>query len=582
MDQRLVRFGGFDANLRTRELWRHGTRVPMQDQPFQILAMLLERPGDVVTRDEIRNRLWPDGTSVDFEHSVNAAIKRLRAALGDTADSPRFVETLPRRGYRLVVPIADSATPAVASGPDPKSPPRILVLPFEDLSHERANDYFSDGMTEEMISQLGRLLGARVRVIARTSSMLLKGTRQSVSEIGTTFGAAYLMEGSVRRDGDRLRVTTQLIETTGGTHLWAESYDRRLADVLAVQQEVAEAIARSLVVELLPGAVTAARDARHPDAYQAYLKGLFHWNKPGDTGLQASLEYFDQAISIDPAFAAAHAGLARCHVSRAEYYRERPRVALEAARAAAARALDLNPHEEQAHVAMAEVRRVVDWDPSGARASYCLAFSANPSSHAAHRYYAVFLAARGESDEATAVADRACELDPFCLATNLSGAFVRFLSRQYDEVIRRCADILDKDQNYIPARRLMATAMALVGRCDEAIAGMTSVPGTHLDPVSQACLGYVAALAKDRTQALAVRDLLTRRDGRDPVPAYSLALLQTALGNRDVAIEELQAACEERDPWLDTIGVDPRFEPLRGDPRFRAILNRLRLTEAAA
>jgi serine/threonine-protein kinase len=391
------------------------------------------------------------------------------------------------------------------------------------------------------------------------------------------------MEGSVRRDGDRLRVTTQLIETEGATHLWAESYDRRLADVLAVQQEVAEAIARSLVVELLPGTVTAARaDARHPDAYQAYLKGLFHWNKPGDVGLQLSFEYFEQAISLDPAFAAAHAGLARCHVSRAEYYRERPRVALEAARAAATRALELNPHEEQAHVAIAEVRRVLDWDPAGARAAYCLAFSSNPSSHAAYRYYAVFLAARGESDEATSVADRACELDPFCLATNLSGAFVRFLSRQYDEVIRRCADILDKDGNYLPARRLMATALALVGRCDDAIAAMTSVPETQLDPVSQACLGYVAALAHDRTRALALRDHLTRRDHRHPVPAYSLALLQMALANRDVAIEALQAACEERDPWLDTIGVDPRFEPLRGDPRFTAILNRLRLSGVAA
>jgi DNA-binding winged helix-turn-helix (wHTH) protein len=203
MDLPVMRFGGFEANLRTRELWRQGVRVHLQDQPFQILAMMLERPGDIVTCEEICGRLWPDGTNVDFEHSVNAAIKRLRAALGDTADSPRFVETLPRRGYRFIAPVVDSTlgTSAQVAG---NALPRMVVLPFEDLSHERANDYFSDGLTEEMISQLGRLLGTRIRVIARTSSMLLKGTRQTVSDIGKAFGASYLMEGSVRRDGDRL------------------------------------------------------------------------------------------------------------------------------------------------------------------------------------------------------------------------------------------------------------------------------------------------------------------------------------------------------------------------------------------
>jgi TolB-like protein/Tfp pilus assembly protein PilF len=581
MDLPVMRFGGFEANLRTRELWKQGVRVHLQDQPFQILAMMLERPGDIVTREEICGRLWPDGTNVDFEHSVNAAIKRLRAALGDTADSPRFVETLPRRGYRFIAPVVDSTrgTSAQAAG---NALPRMVVLPFDDLSHERANDYFSDGLTEEMISQLGRLLGTRIRVIARTSSMLLKGTRQTVSDIGKAFGASYVMEGSVRRDGDRLRVTTQLIETAGETHLWAESYDRRLADVLSVQREVSEAIAQALMVELLPGAAAAsAAEARNPDAYQAYLKGLFHWHKPGDAGLQASLRYFDQAIALDPAFAAAHAARARCYVSRAEYYREAPRTALETARAGAERALELNPREEDAHVVIAEVRRVLDWDTKGARAAYGLAFAMNPSSHAAHRYYAVFLAARGESEEAAATADRGCELDPFCLATSLSNALIRFFSRQYEDVIRRCGDILDKDQTYLPARRLLATALAQVGRYEDAVAQMRSLSRNHLDPVSAACLGYLLAKSGDRSGALAMRSRLAGTNRPEIAPAYWVALLHAALGDQDAALAELQTACEQRDPWLDTIAVDPRFEPLRADPRFRAIVNRLRVSEAA-
>jgi TolB-like protein len=338
MDSQVVRFDGFEVNIRARELWKGHTRVRLQDQPFLILAMMLERAGDVVTRDEIRARLWPDGTTVDFEHSMNAAVKRLRAALGDTAEHPRYVETLPRRGYRFLAPVERG--PARAGGERAASGdrPRLVVLPFTNLSDERAQDYFSDGMTEEMIAQLGRLFGARLGIIARTSSMLLKNAQQTASDIGHAFGAQYLVEGSVRRHGDRVRITAQLIETRGETHLWAQSYDRRLADIIAVQTEVATAIAASLMIELLPGAapVPASR-TRHPEAYQAYLKGKFHWNKPGDVGLQPALVYFDEAIELDPAFAAAHSGRARCCLSMAEYYRETPRVALESARQPSAR-----------------------------------------------------------------------------------------------------------------------------------------------------------------------------------------------------------------------------------------------------
>jgi TolB-like protein/tetratricopeptide (TPR) repeat protein len=578
----VIRFAGYEVNLRARELWKDGVRVRLQDQPFQILAMMLERPGDIVTREEIRARLWPDGTTVDFEHSVNAAVKRLRAALGDTAESPRFVETLHRRGYRFLAPLAADAPPPLSYRNTPRDKPRLVVLPFANLSEGPAQEYFSDGLTEEMIAQLGRLFGTRVGVIARTSSMLLKQGNQTASEIGRAFGAQYLIEGSVRREGDRVRVTAQLIETEGETHLWSESYDRRLPDVIAVQTDVAAAIARSLMIELLPGAAPAPLPGtRNAEAYQAYLKGRFHWNRPGDGGLQAALVYFDEAVALDPAFGAAYSGRARCYLSIAEYYRDSPRIALEAARASAECALQVDAGDSDAHIVIGEVRRTLDWDASGAEAAYRMAFAANPSFDAAHRCYAMFLASRGQLDQAMAIADRACELDPFCFATSTAAALVRYFAGQHESALTRCRHIIDMDPTYAPARRLMAAALEQLGRGDEALAELQTLAGSHVDTVSLACFGRMLAVSGDRKGAVAVRDRLRRLDRTRFVPAYYIALLHTGLGDTDAAFAELEAACEQRDPWLDTLGVDPRFEPLRRDPRFSGILNRLRLVQAA-
>jgi TolB-like protein/tetratricopeptide (TPR) repeat protein len=582
MQLSLFRFGGFEMNLRTRELWRNGVRIRLQDQPFQILAMMLERPGDVVTREEIRERLWADGTTVDFEHGVNAAIKRLRTALGDIAESPRFVETLHRRGYRFIAPLDAPMPFGLSDRHIPGARARLVVLPFANLSEGLAQEYFSDGLTEEMIAQLGRLFGSRFGVIARTSSMLLKNGTRTASEIGHAFGARYLLEGSVRRDGERVRITAQLIETEGETHLWAESYDRQLADVIAVQTDVAAAIARSLMIELLPGAPPAPlAGTRNPDAYQAYLKGRFHWNKPGDGGLQAALVYFDEAVALDPNFAAGHSGRGRCYLSLAEYYRETPRVALQMARASAERALQIDPGDSEAHIIIGEVRRSLDWDSAGAEESYRRAFACNPSFDAAHRCYAMFLAARGQLGEAMTIVDRACELDPFCFSTATAAALVRFFAGQHVAVVARCRNISDMDPAYVPSRRLAAAALEQMGRPEEGAVVLRELGEERMDPVSLACFGRILAASGDRTRALAIRERLRRQDRTRFVPAYSLALLDAGLGERDSTFAELEAACEQRDPWLDTVSVDPRFASIRQDPRFSAILNRLRLVQAA-
>ena len=309
------RFGAFEVDLRARELRKGGIRIRLQDQPFEILALMLERPGEVVTRDELRQRLWPAGTFVDFEHSLNAAIKRLRAALGDDADNPRFVETLHRRGYRFISAVEyERGQPArnlhVVRPPAGRANftanVRLVVLPFANLSGDPMQEYFSDGLTEEMITQIGRLCPGRLGVIARTSSMLFKRSTKSANEIGSELGVDYLLEGSVRREGDRIRITAQLIETRTEVHLWAETYDRSVGEALILQTDVAAHIARSLAMELVPDQVEVLGRStpRRTEAYQAYLKGRYHWNRGDTEGTASAIVHYERALDIDPQFAA--------------------------------------------------------------------------------------------------------------------------------------------------------------------------------------------------------------------------------------------------------------------------------------
>src|SRR5712691_5470293 len=323
--ERLLRFESFELDVRSRELRKGKDRIRLQEQPFEILRLMLEHPGDVVTREELACRLWPDGTFVDFEHSLNAAVKRLRAALGDDADNPRFVETLPRRGYRFIASLGGATIAIPPVTPDYKA--RLAVLPFANLSGDASQEYFSDGLTEEMILQLGRLGRGRIGVISRSSSNVFKGSGRRAREIGEMLRADYLLEGSVRREADRVRITAQLVDASSESHLWTDVYERNLTDCLSVQAEVAARIAQSLAVELLPEQpVQPSHDAA---AYQTYLKGRYYWNLPGDQGFEQAISFFGQACASDPSFAAAHADLARTYTGQAEYYNMVPREALE-------------------------------------------------------------------------------------------------------------------------------------------------------------------------------------------------------------------------------------------------------------
>ena len=574
-----VQFGTYELDVRARELRSGATRIRLQEQPFEILRLMLERAGHVVTREELRHRLWPAGTYVDFEHSLNAAVKRLRAALGDDADNPKFVETLPRRGYRFIAPLGQSAVPAAAPGAPAAVRPRLAVLPFADLmTADAAQEYFSDGLTEEMIAQLGTLCGGRIGVIARWSSMVFKGTTCRAREIGEALRADYLLEGSVRREGDRVRITARLIETAGETHLWSETYERQLGDTLSVQADVAARIARSLATELAGGSEPRPSRTPAPAAYQAYLKGRYYWNKSGAEGLEDAVTFYQQALAASADFGAAHAALARAYIARAEYYTAPPRENLLLARAAARRSLELDPSLYEGHMAAGDTLRMLDFDWTGAEDAYRQAIGLNPSFESAHRSYAVLLGIHGRHAEAVRASERACELDPLCLVVGSTAAWVRFAAGDYDAVVEHCRNTLDMSPDFIPARRLLAVAYLLSGQPGRAITELdTALAATGADPLilswfahARAVTGAHAAGAELLAQARALT-------GRRHVSSYHLALAHTGLGDPDSAFAALDQAWLDRDPALPAVVLDPRFDPLRGDTRYAELRQRLGL-----
>lgn len=576
MTRQVTRFGEFEVDLRSRELRKGGARVRLQDQPFQILTMLLARGGDVVTREEIRDRLWPDGTFVDFEHSMNAAIKRLRAALGDTADDPKFVETLHRRGYRFVAAVEPpEAVVAAVTAPILSSRPRLVVLPFANLGTDTP-EYFSDGLTEEMIMQLGRRCADRIGVLARTSSMLYKNVACGASDIGEALRADYLVEGSVRREGDRVRITAQLIETKGETHLWANSYDRTMADCLAVQTEVATEIAIALATELIPVPSETWIGPRHAGAYQAFLRARFNWNKSADEGLLDAIAGYDESIALDPSYGKAYSGRARARLALCDYYRVEPRSALQAARADARRALEIDSGDAEAHLVIGEVERTLDWNWAGAEAAYRAALAANPNNEAAHRYYAVFLAARGRAESAV-LGDRACAIDPLCLVVMSTSAMVHYLRGDFGNAIRRYRQVLGMEPRHVLARRGLAAVLVQLGEYDEALDLLTSHEKVRQDLVARAWMGHALAVSGNKMAAEEIGCELLSAQERRFVPAYHLALLFAGIENRDAAFAQLERACESRDPSLDTVAVEPRFNVLHGDRRFQNLLERLKL-----
>jgi TolB-like protein/DNA-binding winged helix-turn-helix (wHTH) protein/Tfp pilus assembly protein PilF len=631
----IVRFGVFEVDLHAGELRRKGSKMKLQEQPFQLLAMLLEHPGEVVTREEIHRKLWPSDTFVDFEHSINAAIKRLREALGDSADNPRYVETLTRRGYRFIAPVEGAVAPvsppagSVGAGLAPPAGaqqaallrrwwpalaavafvaiaavvalniaglrdrlltfagarhgvplPKIeslAVLPLANLSGDPEQEYFADGMTDELITSLGKI-GA-LRVISRTTVMHFKGAKKTLPEIARELNVDAVIEGSVLRSGDRVRISAQLIHAATDQHLWAETYDRDLRDILALQSDVARAIAGEIKSKLTPAEQARLAKVRpvNPEAYELYLRGRYFWNKRAEETVKKSLDYFEQAIRRDPGSALAYAGLADSYIILGSYEYLPPKEAYPKAKAAAQRALEIDRTLAEAHASLGRFGIEYDWDWSASEEEYKRAIELNPNYATAHHWYADYLAWVGRHNESLVEIERARQLDPLSLIINTVVAISLSYARRYDEAIEQFHRTLEIDSNFAVAHLYLADAYAQTSHFPEAIAeAQKAVSLSGAAPVFVADLARVYAVAGNRAAAnRLLKDVLRR----SYVPKYHVAMVHIALGKHQEALDWLDKAAEDRSPQLVLLKVDPGLDPLRSDPRFQDLLRRMNFAE---
>ena len=638
----VFRFGPFELRPQTRELFKGKTKLKLRPQPFHILEVMLEHPGEVVTREKLRALLWSAGTNVDFEQGLNASIKELRGVLSDSASEPRYVETLPKLGYRIMVPVkVQEPQSARASLPQPKGaavedrgleqissgwPHRLMVLrrwrailgifvvlivalagyfqwsrgrelqrlaggrmmlavlPFDNLTGDSGQDYFSDGLTEEMISQLGSLDPQRLGVIARTSVMHYRHSQKPLEQIGTELGVQYVLEGSVRRDADKVRVSAQLIQVKDQSHLWAQQYDRELIGVLALQGEIARAIADQ--IQLTIGGpkrtLAAIQPALSPgayDAYDLYLKGRYFWNKRTIQGFEKAVECFQQATAKDPTYARAYAGLADSYALMSTYNIAPQNEFMPKARSAALRALQLDEQLAEAHTSLALIEENYEWDWRNAEKEFRRAIQLDPNYATAHHWYAEYLAFEGRFDEAFSEIDRARRLDPLSLIIAADDGAILYFSRQYNRAIERFRGTLDMEPNFSRAR-LIIYAYVQEGRFADALSEIDRWRRIDDTPWTWAAEAYVRGRAgeqKKARQALTKFEEANRERQLDSVPI--LIVVYSGMNEKDKAFKLLQKALSMRPNALTAIKVDPIYDPLRDDPRFQELLRQVGLAQ---
>jgi TolB-like protein/Flp pilus assembly protein TadD len=561
--RRVIHFGEFELDDFARELRRQGTRLRLQDQPLQLLQILLQRPGEIVTREELQQKVWPSDTFVDFDHGINNAIKRLREALGDTADTPRFVETLPRRGYRFI-------------GKIEQDPPRfrsLVVLPLDNLSRDPEQEYFADGLTEALITTLAKI--GELRVVSRTSSMFYKGVRKPLREIARELEVDTVVEGTVLRAGDRVRITAQLIDPMKETHLWAESYDRSLRDILDLQAEVARAIAHEIQIKLTPQEQAQLAQARpvDPEAYEAYLKGRYHWIKRSREGHVRACQYFQQAITKDPASAPPYAGLADAVAIIALWGLLPPEEGCGKARGLALKAIDLDHSLAEAHTSLAWARFHYDYDFITAEKEFERAIELNPRYAVAHHWFGMCLAVMGRYEESYTELKRAVRLDPYSSYIHFGLAFVHWCGRRHEQAIRCCERALELDANSAQVLGWLGLSNVAMMAFGPAIAALQKAAEiSQRAPAPLALLGEAYAASGASHEA---RKILQELTSRPHVTAYFVSRIYAALGDTNETFKWLETSYREHGEWMVLLMVDPRFDSLRDDARFQDLMRRM-------
>jgi TolB-like protein/DNA-binding winged helix-turn-helix (wHTH) protein/Tfp pilus assembly protein PilF len=630
---RLLRFDNFELDVRAGELRKRGARLRLHGQPLQVLATLLSRAGDVVTREELRAQIWTADTFVDFDHSLHNAIARLREALGDSAETPRYIETLPRRGYRFIAPVESSVeSPAVSkltlepSRSAQAAPPgdvpvalarrtpraflaagfltllvvalavwltrtgspsisaarplnSIAVLPLENLSGDPSEEFFADGMTDQLITDLAKVRS--LRVISRTSVMQYKGAKKPLPEIARELNVDAIVEGSVIRSGERVRVTAQLVRASTDQHLWAETYDRDRGDVLELQGEVAESIAQQVRAQLTPQQQAQLRSthAVDPTAYDDYLKGRLYFTNEftNPVSLKKAQQNFVESIQKDPNFALAYAGLADTYVYLAFAGALQKDTAYRSAKEALATAVQLDDTIGEAHDTLGVLSWRFDWDWDAAEREFNRAIALAPSYSCAHEDRAIFLGFTGQRDEALAEIAKINQLD-YSFSSASAEAITYYELKDYPELIAASKRGLLLDPQSAFLHYLLGAGYEARGALPEAISEYQKVLKIWDDPNAAVALAHAYSAAGRKAEANKILHDLQRKSEGASLPPYTMATIYAGLGENDKAFEFLERACSQKSLDISLfLKSDLLLDDLRSDPRFQSLLRGMAL-----
>ncbi len=601
-----VRFGVFEIDAASGQLRKHGIRIRLQEQPFQVLLALVERAGQVVTREELQKRLWPD-TVVDFEHGLNKAVNRLRVALGDDAENPRFIETLPQRGYRFLAPVEGLAAPPevasaslalprrkllvlggalasaalagfafVRSRPAYRPIDSIAVLPLENLSGDPEQEYFSDGLTDELIGEIARI--GSLRVISRTSVMQYKGgARKPLRDIAEALNVAAILEGTVSRTEGRVRISAQLIRAEDDSHIWSAKYERDFSDLLALQSEVAREVAEQIRIKLTPQEETSLSRVRSAGAkaHEAYLRGNFFLYR-GIPNIGRSAAYFADAIQAEPGYADAHAGLAEALIFSGIFGLRAPADSFPAAKESALRALELDETSAGAHNALADVRKGYEWDMEGAETEYGRALELNPSHLLTRLWYAEYLVRVGRLDQGLEESQRAIALDPVSPISHNNRAMLLFRARRFEEAIRVSEQCLELDAHFANGFWWQGMSYAGLGEFAKALERLKIGLSMAEGPVFRALLGHVYGLSGEPDEAGKMLREIEGIAAQRYVSPVDFAILHAGLGAQDATFGWLEKAYQERSPRVHEL-PSMYFDGLRANPRYGDLMRRVGL-----
>jgi adenylate cyclase len=560
-----LRFGAYEADAESGELWKGGLRVQLQDKSFEVLLALLERPGEPVTRAELQRRLWPDGTFVDFDNSLNSAVNRLRDALRDRARHPRYIQTLARRGYRFIARVEQVRV----------IPPRLAVLPFENLGPDPEQDFFGDAVADALTTELGNV--STLRVISRRSVLHLKGSRETLPEIARELKADFVVEGSVLLTGSRICITAQLVQAIPEQHLWAKAYACEVGDILTVQGQVVRDIASAVQVTLSPAEETLLARPRpvDPQAQVAYLKARHYMDRNSPEGFEKSFQYFQMALEKDPSHMPALARLAE-YYSLLGFWGHMPaRDAYRRAKELALRATVLDPGLSIAHWVLGWVSWLHDWDLARCEAETRRAIQLNPSDAGARVIHALFLSVVCGDPQAIDEAKLAVELDPLSLDVNTAAAWIHLFLKDYDRALQQARAALDLFPDSLHAYYIIGCAELGLSRFGKAVQAFEKACAISADAVSIGYLGHAYARAGQMEAAISQRDQLLAMGQRQYVSPRAILCLYAGLGDPDLAFELLEKAYQDHDSLAYWLCACPTCQPLRSDPRFEEMVRRM-------